>query len=243
MQELPDKIENIDNLILQQQEMPVESETFNELLRQIHSVKGSAGTYGLQSISAICHVLEDTIIIHSQNASVISAASVDQWLDYMDLIRQSIDRANTNQSFDSIDDQLEKLKYRGQSNFWNGLLVTSANSLINVCETIFDDSGMKLTVENDGYQALGRLLHEKFDYLITTNESKSLNGIALISAIKLAETANKNIVCVLLTSLANKQEPRGTGPDFIIARDMQLARRLEELKQTIRKRNAHLSIG
>lgn len=62
-------------------------ETFLDVQREIHSIKGSAGTYGFSSISIIAHRLEDYVESTGQ-------LSGDAWLDvqkFIDAIRDIIE--------------------------------------------------------------------------------------------------------------------------------------------------------
>jgi len=69
-------------------------------------------------------------------------------------------------------------------------------------------------VANDGYVALGRLLAEPFDILITGLETKRLNGLALISAVQKSSGRVNKTKSVLVT--ATQLTVGSDKPDFYI---------------------------
>jgi CheY-like chemotaxis protein len=83
-----------------------------------------------------------------------------------------------------------------------------------------------LSIAYDGYLALGRLLRENFDFLITTNETQGMNGIALIAAVRLSRTINKSIPSLVITSGQSIRTGRGIDPDFVIVRNTGFAENL-----------------
>lgn len=73
----------------------------------------------------------------------------------------------------------------------------------------------------DGYQALHRLLKEPFRLLIMANELKTLNGPALLSALRLANSGNAQIKAILISSTLSKskQHVRKTDADCLLGKD------------------------
>jgi chemotaxis protein histidine kinase CheA len=57
--ELPDRFDHIGNQILSLEQKGYSQEHYNELFRQVHSLKGSGGTHELHIITSICHLMED----------------------------------------------------------------------------------------------------------------------------------------------------------------------------------------
>lgn len=56
---IPEKLDNLENLVLEMDKDKEQKEAKKELFRHIHSMKGSAGSYGHQFISTVCHYWED----------------------------------------------------------------------------------------------------------------------------------------------------------------------------------------
>lgn len=86
LEELPDRCDDIEDGILALSE-DTDGEHFQRLYREVHSLKGSAGTHGVQPISTICHQLEDSLTDAANNASH-TPERIDIYLLYLDLIRR-----------------------------------------------------------------------------------------------------------------------------------------------------------
>lgn len=226
--DLPGRLDRIEILILALPQPPAFEEKFPLLLREIHSIKGIAGTYGVHVITSICHSLEDRL---NRSMGVEDAAElpISEWLKYIDLIRQSIVHASTDNIFDEIEQTLFGLKSRGMGSVFSGLLVTSSKSITSLCQQVCVGEMNQFTMVDDGYQALGQILREKFDYLIASNEIGGLNGKALIAALRLSDSGNKNMPVVLLTSKNMPFTKRLLDPDYVVVRDASFMQNLSSV--------------
>lgn len=230
--DLPGRLDEIENLILALPQRSVFAEKFSVLLREIHSIKGIAGTYRIHVITSICHSLEDRLNC-SMDVEDVSELPINNWLKYIDLIRQSIVHALTDNIFDEIEHALFGLKSDGTELISSGLLVTSSKSITSVCQQLCVDEINQLTIVDDGYLALGWVLREKFDYLIASNEISGLNGTALIAALRLSDSENKNMPVVLLTSKNISFTKRLMDPDYIVVRDANFVQNLSNARRII----------
>lgn len=202
--ELPEKFDEIENVILKLDKASSFAEAFVDLYRQIHSLKGTSGTFGLTLLSNICHQFEDALNLIDQNFANINADRIDICLRYVDLLRIStvqtkagtLDHAQTEQALAKIRDRLLPAEF-------HGLYVDSSKLGARVCADALEGTAFKITAVQDGLLALERLLQEKFDFLITSKELPRLNGVALLNAVRASETENANIKAVLITSKDN----------------------------------------
>lgn len=220
--ELPERIDTMEShvLALSKNKAPYD---FQELYRQVHSNKGSAGTHGIHIISCICHQFEDELSKVDDNLKQISGRHIDNWLAYLDLLKEtSVDIAAGVTDTTKVDNTLSNLLNTEHKTDYSCLLVETKSSTLAIIESILKDNSFHVTVMSDGYQALGRLLTTKYDILICGMEIAMLNGISLISAMKDSSSVNNHIPSVLLTTSEFERTIRSTDPDFIIAKNTKL---------------------
>ena len=212
--ELPMACDEIENLILS--EGSAASESFAELYRRVHSMKGSAGTHGLTIISAICHNLEDQLNKFDVDAKSVNHDVTDLLLRHVDLIRRVTAEAETGSvEFPQIEQALQEIRQALLHNLSPALLVESSDSVKMLCQEALSHLPIELTIEEDGLVALERVLHSNFSFVITAKETKTLSGLALISAIKASDSI-KDIKTILLTSSGSSIGNDCASPDYVI---------------------------
>jgi len=100
-----------------------------------------------------------------------------------------------------------------------------------------DNLSLEITIVSDGMEALGLLLTKKYDFVITSKTVKTLNGAALISALRMSETANSQAKIILLSSSNYLEFGIGIKPDYVILKDSEVSDNLlsvaEEIISTI----------
>jgi len=227
--DIPHRLSDMEAIILSSDDASTFSDNFETLYRQTHSLKGTAGSYGLHIITSICHKFEDALSATKGNHQLFLQQGLDFWLKYVDLLQNTLEKIESGQSeFSDIEESLLKLESK-QSNggFIHRALIVAASHLYEqICSTAFKDSPIKFTFSRDGHEALGRLLNEPFDIVITDMEAPLLNGMALIGALRLSANRNRKIQAILLTSTKVSQYNRTTDPDFVILKDANFAANL-----------------
>lgn len=199
-------------------------DSFDELYRRVHSTKGSAGTHGLMIISTICHDFEDLLNRVSEAGGKVKADSTTQALQFVDLIRQARGIAIAGSSdFSTIETELERLRQSRLQDHYPVLLVEGSGYVKMLCQESLSELPVQLTIEEDGYAALGRLLRSRFAILITANEARSLNGPGLISALRASDSINRDIKTILLTSRPALRDNLPYRPDYVVSRNTELA--------------------
>jgi len=231
--DLPKKFDDYEQLILGMRTEADFTEQFDELFRLIHSLKGSAGTHGLQVYTSICHQFEDQLRLVDSRFENFSPELVDDWLNYVDLMREVLDAIRggdpkAQDLNDIVQNKLDVLRQGTHSNGLTAMIVASSRSIESICCSVVENLRFNYFVMDDGYLALGRLLNEKIDVLITTKEVSGLNGNVLIAAIKLAHH-NKRLKTILLTSEQQIRSGRNSDPDITIPRDVHLVNNLTNL--------------
>ena len=229
LEDIPEKLNRLDQLLVTMEKTGADSESFNEFYRIIHSLKGSGGTFGLQIITTICHQLEDLLSTADGGGAQYTPALIAISLDYVDLLRMTLKQIHAkNTSFPQIEEQLNGLRKQLAQKQFTVLIVDNSKLSTQIYLEALAELPVRPAVVADGYIALMRVLTEPFDLLITTNEIAVLNGVALIGALKLSASKNRNIKTILITSNKNlaKSQNRATDADYTVIKDAKLAQNL-----------------
>lgn len=206
------------------------TDNFQELFRKVHSMKGTAGTHGLNIITRICHQLEDQLNLVDGKVSRFSDTLFENWLKFVDLLRKALDSINSNdEKFTSIENMLETLCGNIFTGEHNVLIVEDSKYTGKLCFQALEDMPLRISIMDDGFQALELLLHSQFDMLITSMEVKTLNGIGLIAAIKMSKSPSKDLKTILLTSRDNISTSDLIKPDYILRKDVNLIQNLHKI--------------
>lgn len=227
--ELPGKLEDLELLIIALQRDDDFQAGYDELFRKVHSLKGGAGTYGLPIFSTICHRLEDHLRLVDKKVSRRRRKDIDNWLAHVDLMRQAFNGIGAGrQAFPEIDAALEKLRDDAFPAQLRVAMAVQSRTTTLLCERVVKPLGAHCVEFGDGLHALERLLRDRFDLVLVAAELSTLNGIALLAALRLSGTVNKNIKTVLLTSRPVLEIPPVVQPVSVIAKGADLAVCLED---------------
>lgn len=215
--DLPEKFSELEGLI-----SAVKSEDDEEvsglIFRNVHSIKGTSSTFELPFIAEICHQMEETLEHLNKNASSIL-------INYVDLLNKALSmyEKSENPDFSQLERSLYNLRKRLSKNKYLGIVVDPSRLHTSMVQKILDPYPVQITTMNDGLAALSRMLFVKYDFIITSRELPSLNGIALIAAIKNSNCLNNNIQSIILSSQSDANYTvENTSPDHIIIKDKSL---------------------
>lgn len=234
--ELPDHINELEQLTLGLSKQSGDyAQQYGELYRKVHSLKGGAGTYGLQIVSTICHQLEDSLAHIADDRNKVDDNFLDRCMAYFDLMRSAINGAVQGKTvFPEVEAALAAMREATVDKRMAALLVEPSRVNSKLYFGVLKNMPIQFSVVDSGYAALGLLLHSPFDLLITGYETPLLNGLALITALRLNKGSNKNIPAILLTSSSNLQIPPEAQPVTVINRSVRIgAELLHEVQQHI----------
>lgn len=220
--ELSERCNRLDDLVLQLEKSPADRDTFNELFRTAHSLKGSGGTHGLTIITTICHHLEN-LLTEADAKQKFEADFASHALSFVDLLRRVENAAvQDTPNYVTIEADLEKIRQTGLQSFQVGLIAESSPIMSRLYQQALHTLPVKLTVVDNGIAALERLLHEHYDFVIVGREVKDLNGIAVMVALRASQARNQNIRAILVSSKAG-EVPEHAKFYAVISRDKKLA--------------------
>ncbi|MDH5544202.1 MAG: Hpt domain-containing protein [Gammaproteobacteria bacterium] len=234
LEALPGMLDELESSIVDMENSSNPRESYFSIYRQIHSMKGSGGTYGFPIISTVCHQFEDYLSTLEKNSS-FSRTEINNILAYADVLKLTCDKiAAGDTSVHSLTFALDKLRFNGKRPALKGLLIE--NSKINyelITRVLGEQMDINLSHCRDGLEALQRLTHEKFDFVITSREVSSLNGYAIIAATKLGSKVNQNIKAAVITS-DDKPVPKSENfVDKTIHKDGELFKSITEFVKNI----------
>lgn len=223
--ELPERCDGYDNLILALEKNPDDRQTFNELCRGIHSLKGSGGTHELGILTTICHQLEN-FLIEADAQSGWDEIFTSRALAYVDLLRRvEILGARVNPDYSVIEVDLDTLRQATLQNRMTGLVAESSPTMAGIYQAALKDMSVQLTVVDNGLTALKRLLQESYDFVIVGRELKELNGIAVMLALRASQAKNWDVPAIIVTG-SGAAIPDHVQANIVLKRDQWLAKNL-----------------
>ena len=194
---LPERLESIESHILNlKDDSDVES-----LLRDVHSLKGAAGSYGFHIVTKICHQMEDMMRDLIESNKINTQEAIDNLLSFNDLLNTALDTvSNDSDNFSNIDSKLNLLNNAIVNSQLKVLIVEPSPLYAAMIESILRNENFQIKIVGDGLVALEHLMMQSYDVVVTAMELPVLNGDALISALRISNGKNKNIKTILVTS-------------------------------------------
>ncbi len=226
LRDLPSYIDDIEQVLLDLERSGFQLDLCRDLYRQVHTLKGSGGTYGMSFISDICHPLEDLLTNLIEHPPLLPTA-IELALRYVDLMRKAcFIYASKLEPGEDLKLSLHALRKSMSKHAHAALIVESSDVVLGAMRDTLTEFGFRIELAQDGYSALGRLLAEPFDVLITSLENPRLNGIALISAMQKSGTKLARTKTILLTTSDHLDQL--VRPDFVLKKNAELKKRFRE---------------
>lgn len=217
LDEMPVRINQIEDEVMSSEK----ADTYDELFRRVHSLKGTAGSYNFHIITKIAHNMEDVMQVLMKKKKFDTKTTVDILLKFIDILRDTTDSLIESKIVPlDVDERLGVLRSQVFDASINILVVEPSRLYANMIEYSLQSLSVNLTFKDDGLPALDNLLLTKYDVLITSLECPRLNGDALIAALRLVHNFNRNIKVVLVTSRAQDQLVNKNEFDEILDRKM-----------------------
>lgn len=217
LDELPRRCQELEDAILALENQ--QQGAFDELFRQVHSLKGTGGGVGIPIITTICHQLE-SFIGDSKEGFDRKAASTT--FSYIDLIRRTIaSKGREPPGISAIELELDKLRVASLSGRASILVVEPSNSVRSLYQKEFSNASTQVHTLKSGIETLERMLHEPFDLLIISRELPDLNALAVVAALRESRCRNSGIPVIMVSSNP-AQVPGYLGVSGLIRRDVHL---------------------
>jgi chemotaxis protein histidine kinase CheA len=225
LDDLQERCDQCDNLLLGLEKNPEDRVLFDELYREVHSLKGSGGTHGLHIITRICHQLEDCLSHVAEKKDF--SRSLERALKYVDLLRRVEGYGRMeNPDYSGIEADMEVLRQSALQSRKSCLVAESSNMMSRVYQTVLEQHSIQMTLVSNGMQALSRLLHEPFDFAIIGRELQDLNGVAVISALRASHCKNEKLPVIFVSSNLS-HIPEHAGIHAVLSKNNQLSHNLD----------------
>lgn len=220
LDDLVDRCDKLDNLVMALEKAPTNRDRFNEVYREVHSLKGLGGMHNLHIITSICHQLESCI------TDAVAAASMDATavhaLDYVDLLRRVERPARMPiPDFTALEAELERMRQAGLQSRKVCLIAEPSAMMVSVYQSALAHMKVQFTMVSNGLAALTCLLHSPFDFAIIGRELEELNGIAVVAALRMSRCKNQNMPVIMVTSNLDNI-PQHVKISAVLARDHHL---------------------
>lgn len=235
LDQLPQQIDEIEQLSMVLEKKGDLAE-YQHLLRKVHSLKGSGGTYGFHVLSTICHQFEDFLTLLEAELEQVSSESIDIMMKYIDLLRETqVQLAQNCLEQQHIELQLQQIKRLSHQESRSILVIDSTLSAVALYRDALGSLNVAISSEADAINALNRLMIEQFDLIITAREFNHMTADALIAAIRLSNNANQNIPVILVSSSDRLSSENIAQPNTTLKKSPQLPTQLAEtVRETLR---------
>jgi chemotaxis protein histidine kinase CheA len=171
---------------------------FDELFRQVHSLKGTGGGVGVQIVTTICHQFESFI---SEAKVRFDGKATSTALAYIDLLRKPIEKmGRENAGISAIEHALDQMREANLSGRATILVVEPSNTVRALYQKEFSNAMTRVQALKTGIEALERMLQEPFDLLIISRELSDLNALAVVAALRESRSRNSAIPVIMVSS-------------------------------------------
>jgi CheY-like chemotaxis protein len=221
--ELPERCDRLEGAILALEADPAAEGVYEELYRNVHSLKGSGGTFGIAVITSICHQFETFLAEHHGHYGQAFGSTA---LGYIDLLRQAGElAAHAKPDFQHLEAALERLRASVLQSREPVLVAESSGMMKALYQQALAGLPVQPTFVENGLEALERLLRSPFRLLIIGRELADLNGMSVIAALRESGSRNR-LLPVILVSSSREKVAEHLRVDQVLPRDMELARSL-----------------
>lgn len=196
LDDLPGRCDRLEECVLALES--AQPGAFDELYRQVHSLKGTGGMFGIHVITAICHQFESFIGGAKQQMDRQAASTA---LAYVDLLRKTCSAKGRDAAgVAAIEHVLERLRLERLSGRASVLMVDPSDTVRLLYKDVIDSTHVKLSTMAAGIVALERMLREPFDLLVISRELPDLNGVAVVAALRESRSRNCAIPVILVSN-------------------------------------------
>lgn len=231
LHELATALEEIEILILRIHDAAEGEESKGRLLRQIHSIKGIAGSYGLERVAQAAHDMED-LLDDRRFAANLNGDRIDRLLaqnDRLKALAQAYLHEDAEADRSRASDSAASAIFSGavKRRIDRVLVVESSAATLQLCTQVMTAIGAtRVQSASDGYEALGWLLNEAFDVVITSLQVAWIDGQSLAAVLRTIPSPNSATPVILLTSAATALDPSKARPDFVVEKNRDLSSEL-----------------
>ena len=217
--DLAGRVDQIESLTIELEKERTFIDTFTELFRIVHSLKGNGGCYGFNVITHVCHHLESQLNKCDGSYKNITTNLIDACLQDIDFLKRVDSALNANQSLDPIADEFRAVANQQEEAKLNCLFVDKSTSVIALYKKAFSELSLNYTHAQDGIAAMNLMQFNHYDVLVSSYEVGYINGIALITAAKMSHPTSQMTTILVSSSesMAKTSDP-AIQPDHVFVK-------------------------
>lgn len=219
------------NSIISNQDL--DKETFKEVFRIVHSLKGGAASHEFTNLSTICHHFEDFLTLKLVD-DLQNNEHYETCLKFTDILEEVIKKKIKGEEilFSKYIEQISYLNlpeaetsqgFKGQI-----LVVDNTKTIGSIVKKSLEDTGYACTLTKDGLVAFNKLVTKKFDALISSINLSPFDGISLVTALRSTNNINADIPTLVISASKNIVErfPKDYRPNKVVVKDEQFIENL-----------------
>ena len=235
---LKNDLAGIEQLIVDLSRPDGAGERTRKLARAVHSIKAVAGSYGLELISLAVDGLQDELAIQGL-VDGDSEIYIDRLLQHKHRLARLVEAylANDNPTLRDIQSMYARPALDPAARPLDAplslsrvLLVDPSQATLKICAGVLNAVGVRaIATAQDGYEALGRLLKEPFDAVITSLHVPTIDGQSLTPVLRTIPGPNRKTPVILLTASTAALDPSAARPDYIVEKNPHMTGRLKTI--------------
>ncbi len=183
--------------------------SLQNISRVIHSIKGSSGSCELNFAPVICHNIEETLIKIKEGG--FTAEHVELTSNLLALLEDYFVAKKKNTEGEDEDFAVRMYALFGKDNKTShqplaglrGLVVDDSKIIAKKIVAALSEEGVFCSQASNGLEALNRLTDEYFDFVVTGQNTKKINGFELIEILNISKGKNPNLKTCLISSDEN----------------------------------------
>ncbi len=219
LDEFKQSLDQIETLVLKMINEKNFKDCNHQIQRIVHSLKGTAGSFGFDLLSIVCHRVEDLLLtLEYKEIQKV----VDNLLGLNDILN-SICHAYKNgdtQAIQTYHEQYGIYQKKNQSSVnafdaknknampvefpqdkkYRALIGENSKFISSTILKSLSHFEVEISIARDGYEVFGRLLKEKFDLLLCSLHLPLIDSATLLKILELTPNSNSDIKTILLTS-------------------------------------------
>lgn len=177
-----------------------------KLFQMFHSIKGSSGTYGLREFETYVHKMEDTLNILAAGG-LSQDESISDLLEQLDSLHHKAENYQSksdeailkivdpdgSETADPCEIEINTKTARHEDSPNKKILIICDSKVVStvIIQTLYPYN-LACSLVEDGHSALGRLLLEPFDMIISQVQLKLIDGISLGKMLQLSTNPNQS---------------------------------------------------
>ena len=226
---LGEVFDNLETLILDYEKDEKNEVLLGEFLGSLHSIKGTTGSFRLDFLATTCHIVEDFINAHEDLPFSKISDNCLKALDLMKSYRNDFS-VNTELSNEGYEKKLKVIfSEKSVENQSKILIVEQSPTILKLYKNIFANQPFDISYADDAIDGLGRVIREKFNFLIASYKTSLFTGLELAKMVRSLDKIDKDFKIILVSGTENIVKISEI--DFVVLKDITMGQKIREIFQ------------